>query len=156
MIDAEMGVGLLDKIPNESICKCMPGWARYLCFVGFLILGFMFCSISIKYSSSNPIAFYILWATGVPLAWSCSMFVSTFKKQLERMKIIDNMISMIVILICYVLVIILEIFVKSMWANLIPFIICFCALIWYSLSLIPGFQKCCKNCITSCFSGMKK
>lgn len=55
-------------------------------------------------------------------------------------KSIDNIICNVVILVCFILNIILEAIPKTRkWFALLPgYIVLYVALVWYSLSIIPG------------------
>lgn len=70
-------------------------------------------------------------------------------------KSIDNIICNVLILVCFIINLILGGLSLSWWAMLVPYIVLYASLVWYSLSLIPGLQGCCKSCIKSCFSCCK-
>lgn len=143
---------LLEKMPNESICKCIPAWLRYVLFIVTFIVGFSLCTGSLG-QTDNKLAFYLMWCIGVICAWLGSVFIKSFKKQFERMfKTKDNLISNIIIIVCFIAVIVIEAVAPYWYAIIVPYILCFAALVYYSLSLIPGFQACVKNCFKSCFS----
>lgn len=65
-------------------------------------------------------------------------------------KTTDNLIANIVIIVCFIAVIVIEAFAPYWYAILAPYILCFAALVYYALSLIPGVQTCVKNCFKGC------
>ena len=104
----EAANGLLDKLGDASACPCIPTWLRYVLFIIFFIRGFIMCSNALG-CTDHKTNFTILWVLGVLGAWVSSLFVMSIKKQLKHMtQSVDNIVSNIIILICFVLVIILE------------------------------------------------
>lgn len=66
-------------LPDESGCKCMPAWARYLSFIIAFFLGFALTSGAIgKYE--DPTVFYVFWIIGVLGAWFSTLFIKSIKK----------------------------------------------------------------------------
>ncbi|CAL5988086.1 Vesicle_transport protein [Hexamita inflata] len=143
-------VELLDKMPDQSGCKCIPAWLRYLLFAITFILGFTLCSASLG-KCSDKTSFYLMFVIGVFAAWFASLFIKSIKLQIKHMtKTTDNIICNITIPICLIVTCVLEAVSPHWYSVIAPYIICFAALIWYSLSLIPGFQQCMKGCFKKC------
>ena len=142
-------------LPNESLCKCIPGWIRFILYAASLILGFVLCSVSIG-KCDNKVIFYICWVLGTLGAALGTMFIKSPQKQYKHMtRNIDNIICNVLILVCFIINILVEVWVPKWYALFVPYLIMYVALIWYSLSIIPCVQNMMKGCCKGCFSCLK-
>jgi hypothetical protein len=73
---ASMGAKMLDKLPDESGCKCIPAWLRYIFTIVAFFGGFAMACAATKYVTWE---FYVLFIIGVLGAWLGSLFIKSPK-----------------------------------------------------------------------------
>ena len=136
MNKAKTGAKILDKLPDESGCKCIPAWLRYVFAIVAFFGGFAMACAAV---GKSDWVFYILFLLGVIGAWLGGLFIKSPKAQVKHMtKSKDNIVSCCVILGGMLVTSIIYAFTTNVWAYIWTWILTYIALIWYSLSMVPG------------------
>lgn len=142
---------------GDSCCPGLSPTARNIGCAICLILGicisfFHFIGIF------SPDKGFAIWITiGSVLIFCSSLFLSSLKSQWQKLMQPARATTTIIWLVSLALTVLFIILPSDFCrvASIICAVIQFCASFWYTLSLFPGAQKCCTNCICSCGKGCR-
>jgi hypothetical protein len=84
------------------------------------------------------------------LARSTTFLVGPMK-QVKYMFDKTRIIATLIYIVCLIGTLWAALTRQSIWLILFLLIMQFCALVWYTISYIPGARNALKNCLTSCF-----
>jgi hypothetical protein len=147
---------IINTATKDSCCPDLSWKTRIIgfliCFFVGLALTFMSIGFIITAVTGN-MSFALFWTLGNATCLCSSFFLVGPKKQWANMTKPHRLVCSLVYLASMVLILVNN-FIIRWWTLMIIFVtIEICALVWYTLSYIPGGRKCCMNCLKSCWKG---